>query len=134
VGVSTRTNRAAVEQLRVILARYGYRVRPVEVKASLHLKSAATAVADDLLVIDTRAIDPALFDMRYLEVPPAAANLLRVQDTVLCPAAAASITPRLEQAGLSVQLVDNSELVKAEAGLTCCSLIFDAKPEQSKLR
>lgn len=125
VGTSTRTNHEGVDQLRRILAPLGYEVIPVEVSGSLHLKSSVTAVADDLIVIDPRAISPASFGLRYLEVPADAANMLRVHDSVLCPATAAPVAARLEAEGLKVQLVDNSELAKAEGGLTCCSLIFE---------
>ena len=125
VGLSTRTNAAAVEQMRGILAPFGYDVIAVDVKGSLHLKSSVTAVADDLIVIDTQTIDPAIFDMRYIEVPAAAANMLRVNNTVLCPTDDAPILARMKAEGLNVQVIDNSELAKAEGGLTCCSLIFE---------
>ena len=125
VGLSSRTNREGVEQLRAILNPYGYGVIGVNVNGSLHLKSAVTDVADDLIVIDPIAIDPAVFNTRCLEVPGDAANMLRVKDSVLCPPTAAHLEARLQAEGLQVEVVDNSELAKAEAGLTCCSLLFD---------
>jgi dimethylargininase len=125
VGVSTRTNHQAVAQLRRLLAPYGYEVAAVTVKGALHLKSAVSVVADELLVVNTDAVDPVIFGTPYLEVPAEAANMLRVGAAVLCPAVAAAAAARLEAEGLKVQLVDNSELAKAEAGLTCCSLIFN---------
>ena len=125
VGISTRTNHEAIEQMRGILSPFGYKVIAVEVEGSLHLKSSVTAVTDDLIVIDTRTIDPAIFDMRYIEVPAAAANMLRVKDTVFCPTPGEPVVARLEEEGLNVLVLDNSELAKAEGGLTCCSLIFD---------
>lgn len=124
IGISTRTNREAIEQLRSILAAFGHEVIPVEVKSSLHLKSVVTAVSDDLIVIDAHQIDPTIFETRYIDVSAEAANMLRVRDTVLCPAIAAPVAARLEAEGFKVLLVDNSELAKAEAALTCCSLIF----------
>lgn len=126
VGVSTRTNREAIDQLRGILAPFGHEVIPVEVKSSLHLKSVVTAVTDDLIMIDAQQIDAGIFDTRYMAVPAEAANMLRLGDTILCPAIAVPVAARLEAEGLNVQLVDNSELAKAEAALTCCSLIFRA--------
>ena len=125
VGVSTRTNHQAIDQLRDILRPFGYDVIAVEVNGSLHLKSSVTAVRDDLIVLDRNVIDPAIFGVRHIEVPGDAANMLRLEDAVLCPTTAAGVVPQLEAEGLSVQIVDNSELAKAEGGLTCCSLIFE---------
>ena len=124
VGLSTRTNQAAIDQMRDILRAFDYEVIAVNVHGTLHLKSVATAVADDLIVVDASAIDPALFGTRYVEVSADAANTLRLNDVVLCPLTAAPFVARLEREGLSIELVDNSELAKAEGALTCCSLIF----------
>lgn len=125
VGISTRTNQEGFAQLRDILRAFDYEATAVNVNGSLHLKSSVTAVADDLIVIDSNALDPDIFGTRHIEVPADAANMLRVNDTVLCPASAAAVAPRLNSEGLNVQLIDNSELAKAEGGLTCCSLIFE---------
>jgi dimethylargininase len=54
---------------------------------------------------------------------PFAANVLSLGGTVLCAAAGERTSARLAAAGLAVQAVDVSELAKAEAGMTCCSLI-----------
>ena len=124
VGLSTRTNEAAVSQMRNILSAYDYEVVAVSVRGTLHLKSVATAIGDDLVVVDTSAVEPGIFAARYIEVAADAANMLRVHGTVLAPATAAPVLPRLEAEGLSVELLDNSELAKAEGALTCCSLIF----------
>ena len=52
--------------------------------------------------------------------------MLRINDTVLAPATAAPFVARLAAKGFKVELIDNSELAKAEGALTCCSLIFHA--------
>jgi dimethylargininase len=124
VGLSTRTNRAAIEQLRELLATFAYDVVPVPINEALHLKSVVTAVADDAVVLDARAIDPAIFDARYIDVGGDAANMLRLHDVVLAPLAAEPFIARLAAEGVHVQLVDNSELAKAEGALTCCSLLL----------
>lgn len=124
VGLSTRTNQSAVDQMRDMLSAFDYEVVGVEVSGSLHLKSVATAVADDLIVVDSSAIDPALFRTQYIEVSAEAANMLRLHDAILAPVAAAPFLPQLQIEGLSVELIDNSELAKAEGALTCCSLLF----------
>jgi dimethylargininase len=60
------------------------------------------------------------------EGEPHAANVLRIGGTVLMPAAFPRTRERLEREGLSTRTVDISELMKAEAGVTCSSLIFEA--------
>jgi len=57
---------------------------------------------------------------------PCAANVLRIGDTVLIPASFSKTRKLLEDAGFNVMQLDISELQKAEAGLTCSSLIFEA--------
>ncbi len=124
VGLSQRTNREAVAQLAEILRGFGYEVIPVPIRGALHLKTVVTAAADDLIVIDSKALDPAIFQTRFVDVAAEAANMLRLHDVVLCPPPAAPFIARLKAEGLSTQIVDNSELAKAEGGLTCCSLLF----------
>jgi dimethylargininase len=69
----------------------------------------------------------ALCSLKILDVPePRGANALRIGETVLMPAAFSRTCELLEGSGFCVQRIDNSELLKAEAGVTCTSLIFDA--------
>ena len=125
VGLSTRTNQEGVAQLTALLAPFRYEVIPVAVNGALHLKSVVTAVAADLIVVDSQAIEPAVFGVRYIEVPSEAANMLRLKDAILCPVGGATAAEQLAAEGLRVELVDNSELAKAEGALTCCSLLID---------
>src|SRR6185295_17496278 len=46
VGRSSRTNDAGIDQMRRVLAPYGYEVTAIDARGCLHLKSAATAVGD----------------------------------------------------------------------------------------
>lgn len=132
VGRSSRTNAEGVSQLAALLEPRGYRVEPIPIEGCLHLKSAATAVADDLIVINPAWVDAARFGgLRTLAVDPdepQAANILRVGDTLVAPESAPGTRRRLEEHGLTVRVVDTSELAKAEGALTCCSLIF---PEEA---
>jgi dimethylargininase len=130
VGLSTRTNHAGLRQLRDAVSGFGYVVTGVPVDGCLHLKSAVTAVSDDVLILDSRSVDPRQFD-GLLWIEPAdeerhAANVLRIGATIVCPDRAPITRRRLEEAGLSVTTTTAaaSELRKAEGGLTCCSLIF----------
>lgn len=130
VGRSTRTNAAGITQLARHLSPYGYDVRAAEVQGCLHLKSAATEVADGTLLVNPAWVDPRAFgDLSLLEVDPAepaAANALRIGAAVVYPTACARTRERLERRGIRVVPISVAELAKAEAGVTCCSLIFEA--------
>jgi dimethylargininase len=131
VGLSGRSNADGVSQLAKLLAPHGYDVTAIEVRDCLHLKSAVTAVSDDTVLVNPRWVDASHFRaFRRLEVhpdEPFAANVLLVDDTLVCPATGPRTRERLASSGFPVESVDVSELAKAEAGVTCCSLIFYAR-------
>ena len=58
IGLSERTNGAAVEQMRTILRPHGYEICAVPVTGCLHLKSAVTALADDRLLVNPAWTQP----------------------------------------------------------------------------
>lgn len=128
VGLSRRTNAEGVRQLTACLQPLGYSVAAVPLERCLHLKSAATAATDSLIVYHPGWIDRTVFDgLECLAVDPdeaAGANVLRVGETIVCAASAPKLARLLESRGLPVRMLDASELAKAEAALTCCSLIF----------
>lgn len=133
-GLSRRTNRAGLEQLRRIVEPLGYGVVEVAVKGCLHLKTAAASPGQGLLVVNPSWLDLSPFrHLEILAVPPSepwGANTLPVNDRVLVAASAPQTAGLLRARGLDVHSVDVSELQKAEAGLTCLSVIFaqDAPP------
>ena len=130
VGLSTRTNEAGVRYLTRELEPFGYRVRPVEVRGCLHLKSACCAMGDGKILANPAWLDTApLRDYTIVEVAadePGAANILRIGDTVLMPAAFPHTQEIVRSEGLAVRTVNISELMKAEAAVTCSSVIFEA--------
>ena len=101
---------------------------PVRVSGCLHLKTAVTQVAPHTLLINRAWVDPAPFAAYDLiDVPatePDAANTLLLGETVLLPASFPATHMLLQAHGLTVETVDVSELQKAEAGVTCCSILF----------
>ncbi len=127
VGRSSRTNEAAVVQMREILRPYGYIVCDTVVRGCLHLKSAVTALAEDLLLVNRHWIDEDAFNgFSFLDVEPeerSAANALQLEDRVIFPASFPRTAERLTQHGFRLEIVDASELAKAEGAVTCCSLI-----------
>lgn len=129
VGLSSRSNTAAVDQLGRLLAPHGYSVTGVELADCLHLKSAVSAVAPELLLINPAWVDPRHFARwKQIEIDPAepfAANAVAVGGGLIHPTGFEGTQTRLAEAGLDVFPVNTSELQKAEGGVTCCSLIFE---------
>jgi dimethylargininase len=131
IGLSTRTSRAAIQQLADQLAPYGYEVIPLAFTGCLHLKSAVTRIAADLLLLNPAWVKADAFTgYRALAVDPAephAANALALGGAVIHPLQHARTRARLEAAGLTVVTVPQVELAKAESGVTCCSLLVEVR-------
>lgn len=128
VGLSSRSNQAAIDQMQALLAPYGYIVKGVQVAGCLHLKSAVTQVKVDTLLFNPAWVDKINFPgMKFIEIDPSeqyAANALMVGGTVLYQPAYPKTRARLEAAGIVPLLVDEFELGKAEGALTCCALLY----------
>ena len=128
VGRSTRTNREGIQQLRQCVAPFGYAVKEVPVTGCLHLKTGVTSPTEGVLLANPGWIDVTDFG-RYeiLRVPaaePWGANTLPLNGRVLVAASAPRTADLLTARSLDVHRVDISELQKAEAGLTCLSVIY----------
>jgi len=134
VGLSGRTNEEGMAQLRMLTAEFGYEVKPAALHDCLHLKSAVTAVGEGTLLGNSAWVNPRQFGaVEWIEVDarePFAANALWVNDGVIYPRAFVH-TAELLQKYLHARLdiVDASELAKAEGGVTCCSLILTGRTE-----
>jgi len=130
VGVSKRSNAEGIRQLATILASHQYEVIAVPVTGCLHLKSAVTSLGRDTLLANRAWFDPVPFSgYDWLDVDPAelhAANALALANSVIFPASFPRTRARIEARGFHVTPLDISELQKAESGLTCSSLIFEA--------
>jgi len=103
----------------------------ITVSGCLHLKSACSYIGDNTILVNRSWIESErLSGFELLDVPeeePAAANALLLKDSVIIPASFPNTRTLLEQRGFDIRTVDVSELQKAEAGMTCCSLIFNAE-------
>ena len=128
VGVSTRTSPAGIAALAQAVQPHSYRVIPVPVHGSLHLKTACTALDDETLLANPQWIDLASFKgLRILPVPeeePWGANVLRIGEHLWAQTAFPRTLEMLQREGYLIQEIDCSEFLKAEAGLTCLSLIY----------
>jgi dimethylargininase len=101
----------------------------VPVTGCLHLKSAVTYLGCNTLLANRAWFDSApLAGHEWIDVDPAephAGNALALGNTVIFPASFPRTRARIETRGFSVTSIDISELQKAEAGLTCSSLLFE---------
>lgn len=126
IGLTARSNAEAVAQVAAAVGKFGYRITGVPLAGALHLKTAASALADDLVLVNTDWLDPAIFECRHIASAPAepfAANSLTIGNTVFHAMGEATLA-RIAAAGFDARFLDISEFAKAEAGLTCLSLVF----------
>ncbi|MEY2439700.1 MAG: dimethylargininase, partial [Verrucomicrobiota bacterium] len=105
-----------------------YEVRAIEVRGCLHLKSACSYIGRNTILLNRSWIDTEpLRGFELLDVPeeePSGANALLIQNIVIIPTSFPKTRELLQERGIRVKTVDVSELQKAEAGVTCCSLIL----------
>ncbi len=125
-GLSRRTSEQGIAQLRSILQPYGYTVRAVPVGGCLHLKTACCYLGNETVLINRAWADAETFaGLRVIDVAEDwAANALAFGQTVLLAEGFPRTAERVAAAGWDVRTLDISEFQKAEAGLTCMSLIF----------
>jgi dimethylargininase len=132
VGVSQRTNAEGIKQLAAELNPFGYSVQPIPVDRCLHLKSACSSLGEQTVLTNAEWVDPGVFQregLQVLEVPapePSAANVLAINGTIVVPVAFPKTAALLARFGFPVRTLDISELMKAEAGLTCSSILLSA--------
>lgn len=128
VGESPRTNAAGIEALRRIASRHGYRVIAVPVHGCLHLKTACTALDAGTVLANPAWFDVRPFsDMKIVAVAPGepfAANVLHLGGVLCASAAHPRTLANLRSLGYRVRSVDIAELEKAEAGMTCLSVVI----------
>ncbi len=128
VGRTARTNDEGIQQLADALSPHGYEVRTVTPDGCLHLKSAVTSIGRETVLVNPGWIDVGLFS-RWQCVPVAAeepygANALVTGEVVHLAASAPLTRRKLDALGFTTASLDTSEFEKAEAALTCLSLIF----------
>jgi dimethylargininase len=133
VGLSNRTDGAGREALAEAVRPFDYEVVPVPMSGCLHLKTAVTAAAADVLLVNPDWVDLAPFrDWERIDVDPGepcGANVVTAGGAVVAAAGFPRTADRLRARGLEVRTVDVSEFQKAEGGVTCKSLLFDLAAE-----
>lgn len=128
VGRSARTGEAGLRALEGIVRPFGYTVVPVRVTGCLHLKSAVCTVDGETALVNRGWVETGSFEgLRLVDVPaaePFGANVLRLPGVVLVSAAYPATAELVRGLGRRVVTIEVSELHKAEAGLTCMSILF----------
>jgi dimethylargininase len=128
VGRSGRTNLEGIEAFARIVSPFGYKVTPVEVKGSLHLTTACSAIDDETLLVNPRWIDTSSFARFWVwhvpEDEPWAANIVRVRGAVCVEAGAPRTLELVGKHCAEVDVLDISEFRKAEGSLSCLSILF----------
>ncbi|HZW32817.1 MAG TPA: hypothetical protein VFF52_19035 [Isosphaeraceae bacterium] len=129
VGQGGRTGTAGLTALDALVRPLGYTVIPVRLVGCLHLKSACCALDDETLLVNRALLEAGAFSgLRLVDVPteePWGANVLVLPGVTLVSAACPRTAELVCALGQPAGALDVSELHKAEAGLTCMSLVFD---------
>jgi dimethylargininase len=127
VGLSARTGEAGVRALAEVVRSLGYAVAPVRVGGCLHLKKACCALDGETLLVNRAWLEVgALRGPRLVDVPARelwGANLLALPGTTLVSAASPRTADLVRGLGYPAVALDVSEWHKAEAGLTCMSVV-----------
>jgi dimethylargininase len=128
IGISGRSNREGFHQFKNHLKPFGYTIEAVKFTGCLHLKTALAPIDRGLMLINPIWVDPGNFGgITCIPVHPEepyGANVIRLGDSALCSTDHPHTIALVERTGLNTHAIDYSELAKAEAGLTCCSVIF----------
>ncbi|MFQ6615713.1 MAG: dimethylarginine dimethylaminohydrolase family protein [Fidelibacterota bacterium] len=131
VGLSTRTDTQGVQQIKKILTSAGYDVRVVPVpKKYLHLGGAMSLVGPDRILTCLDPLDERLFrGFNLLRVPANSfmgANVIVLgENEVITHSAQRRTLDVLDQAGITVHVLNLSEFVKGRGGPSCLVLPQD---------
>jgi len=128
VGITTRTNFHAVDQLKKILEDSSMTVVPVKVHKVLHLKSACTYLGNETVILSTGCFDASILQgLKRIVVPRGeeyAADCLAVNEKVLMAKRHPRTRKLVEREGFRVEELNVSEFRKGDGALTCLSILL----------
>lgn len=130
VGATSRTDPLGAQALASAVEPFGYSVQTVPVTGCLHLKSAATALDPETLIVFPAWVDTSGVHARILEADPAepeGANVVEVAGTLVTDVRATATADLLYDNGYSIIATEVSEFAKAEGALTCKSVLFTGR-------
>jgi dimethylargininase len=130
IGESSRTNAAGIRAMRDLLTGFGYTIVSVPVHRCLHLKSACSALPSGQFLVNREWIDISpLPGGMLVDVPEEeqwAGDVLVIGHQIIVSDAFPATTHALSSLGFECIPVALSEFAKAEGGVTCLSLVFQA--------
>ena len=129
IGLSKRTNEAGIKALATLLSDHGYGVRRVETPGHiLHFKTDCGLIDAETIFATKALAEMACFDGYNLLLAPdgeeAAANLIRVNETVMLSAGFPKTEAMLRTAGYQVRVIPTTQAALVDGGLSCMSLRF----------
>ncbi|SLN50428.1 N(G),N(G)-dimethylarginine dimethylaminohydrolase [Roseovarius litorisediminis] len=129
VGRSDRTDAAGVAELAGILADWGHSLREVFTPPGvLHFKTDCSLLDADTILSTKRLEASGCFEgynvLHVADGEEAAANSIRFNQYVICPAGFPRTAEMLSNAGYDVVQINNSECSKLDGGMSCLSLRF----------
>jgi len=127
IGLSARTDRTGAEQLAGLLANLGHRAEIADTPPGvLHFKTGCGLIdAETIFAVPALADCPQFAGLEVVVTPPGeeeAANLLRINDTILVGDRWTATHVLLEARGLKIRLLPTIEIARIDAGLSCMSL------------
>ncbi len=127
IGLSSRTDRAGAKALQQCLERFGRASEVVETPADvLHFKTDCSLLDEETILATERLAKSGVFDGFDVVLTPkgeeAAANALRVNDTLMVGADFPQTIDLLGARGYTVVPLKTTEIGKIDAGLSCMSL------------
>ena len=130
IGRSSRTDDAGIDAFREIAQPHGYEVETVAMPSALHLKTAVGLLPDNSLLVRPEWLPRGAFAGIPTTVAPPGepfgANVLTLGTHVVLPAEHPETAALLREKGFLTVPVPYSEPLKAEAGVTCASIVFAA--------
>ncbi|SDF14371.1 dimethylarginine dimethylaminohydrolase family protein [Sulfitobacter delicatus] len=129
VGRSDRTDAAGVAELAEIVSDWGHKLREVFTPPGvLHFKTDCSLLDGETILATKRLDASGCFEgyrvLHTAEGEEAAANSIRFNQFVLCPAGFPRTAEMLSNAGYEVVQISNSECAKLDGGMSCLSLRF----------
>ena len=129
VGRSDRTDAAGVAELTEIVSDWGHKLREVFTPPGvLHFKTDCSLLDGETILATKRLDASGCFEgyrvLHTAEGEEAAANIIRFNQFVLCPAGFPRTAEMLSNAGYEVVEISNSECAKLDGGMSCLSLRF----------
>lgn len=127
VGLSSRSNHAAIEQLAELTGPFGYKVKGVALRDCLHLKTAVTRIAPGVFVGNPDWYESSSMPGQHIEVDPQepfGANTVELDGVLLRAKEHPASNQRIADFGGNIVTVAADELAKAEGAVTCCSVLI----------